>query len=391
MLNNLKQLKNDLEMPSQKVSMILLDIKSFSKLNKTYGNNVAAFILDEFIKNIKNVLKKDGTVYQIYLDQFAIYYDVTIDLKYVNDLSVLLKSFVYKYKTSEFILDVTIGFANGTNNNILQYSTLALKEAKIKKIHIFEFCNDIAVNDEYKENITKLNKLNESITNDGIVPYFMPMYDTNKKCINKYEILARMLNDEGISTPDKFLDVSISSGKYHVITQNVLIKTFDYIKNISDIQFSINIGLSDINNEKTMNILFEKLENYEYSSNIIIEILESENIVDFDLLNSFIQRVKKYNVKVAIDDFGSGYANFNYIANLEIDIVKLDSSLIEKIMTNQKSLIIVKNILRTIKELNLEVVAENVYSEEIAYILIDLGVDYLQGYYIGKAQKDIEK
>ena len=138
-------------------------------------------------------------------------------------------------------------------------------------------------------------------------------------------------------------------------------------------------------------ILFENLEQYDHSENVIVELLETEEISDFDLLCSFIKKVKNYGAKVAIDDFGSGYSNFNYIINLDVDIIKLDSCLIENMYTNQHAIIVVSNIIKIIKELNLEVVAEKVFSKDIEDILTKHGVDYLQGYYIGKARKDILK
>jgi len=390
-INNLTKLQHDLETKNNHLSLILLDIKSFSKLHKVYGNNVSDFILKQFTKNINIILNNDGVVYRLYLDQFAIIYNKNIIDQDVENFATSLKKFVYKYKSSEFILDLTIGFTYGTNKDVLENATLALKEAKNKKINMFKFDETVAIQDEDEYHILWLNKLNEAILNDQIVPYFMPMYHTKSNVINKYETLVRIVENGNVHTPDKFLDIAISSGKYHIITRTVIKKAFEYFKDISDTKFSINIALSDVTNEETMSILFEHLDNYKYSSNVVIELLETEEISDFTLLNNFIKKVKKYKARVAIDDFGSGYSNFNYIINLDIDIVKLDSCLIENMYTDQHAVVIVSNIVKIIKELGLEVVAEKVFSEEIADILTELEVDYLQGFYIGKAKKDILK
>jgi len=390
-INNLTKLQYDLETKNNNLSIILLDIKSFSKLHKVYGNRVSDFILKQFTKNINTILNHDGVVYRLYMDQFAIVYNKNISEKDVEDFASSLKSFVYEYKNSEFILDLTIGYAYGTNKNALENATLALKEAKKMKCNIFQFDDKISVQDEDTYHMIWLDKLNSAINNNQIVPYFMPLYHTKSKKINKYETLVRIVENGTVHTPDKFLDIAISSGKYHIITQTVIKKAFEYFKDINDIKFSINIALSDITNDETMDILFENLKNYKYSENVVIELLETEEIADFDLLNNFIQKVKKHKSKVAIDDFGSGYSNFNYIINLDIDIVKLDSSLIENMYTDQHAVVIVSNIVKIIKELGLEVVAEKVFSEEIASILTIHEIDYLQGFHIGKAEKDILK
>ena len=389
-VNNLTKLQYDLNDKEKNVTLVLLDIKSFSRLHKAYGHNISDFLLKSFVKNINKILNHDGVLYRVHTDEFAIVYSYD-NTENVASFANQLKQHVYNYEDSEFILDVTIGHCFGSNTNALKNASLALKEAKIRKINIFQFDESIAIKDEDTYHIKWLNKLNNAMSQDHVVPYFMPIYNTKTKEIKKYEVLARIDDNQDVYTPDKFLNIAISSGKYHIITQTMIRKTFLYFQDISDVKFSINIGLSDILNEDTMQLLFENLKQYKYSSNVIIELLETEEISDFELLNNFIKKVKSYNAKIAIDDFGSGYSNFNYIMHLDIDIVKLDSSLIENMYTDQHVVVIVSNIIKTIKELGLEVVAENVYSQEIADILIEHDVDYLQGFYIGKANKDIEK
>lgn len=390
-INNLTKLQSDLEIENHHLSLIILDIKSFSKLNKIYGNNVSEFILKEFTKNLNEVINNTGVSYRVYVDEFAIVYNKRMMHDEVVSFLNRLKEFSYNYKDSEFILDFTIGYACGDNKDVLENAKLALKEAKKRKSNIFAFNESIAIQDEDQHHIKWLNKLDIAISNNQIIPYFMPIKSTKTGKISKYETLVRIVENGNVHTPDKFLDIAISSGKYHVITQIMINKVFEYFKDISDVKFSINICLSDIMNEDTMKTLFDNLENYKYSHNVIVELLETEEISDFDLLCNFIKKVKNYKAKVAIDDFGSGYSNFNYIINLDVDIIKLDSCLIENMYTNQHSIVIVSNIVKIIKELNLEVVAEKVFSKEIEELLTLHGVDYLQGYYIGKAMKDIIK
>lgn len=232
-------------------------------------------------------------------------------------------------------------------------------------------------------------KLEYAFDNDQLVPYFMPMKNTKTGKIDKYETLVRLIDGDEVYTPDKFIDIAIASGKYHLITQAVIRKTFEYFQDKKDIKFSLNLSLSDITNQDTMELLYSNLENFEQSHNVILELLETEELSDYVLLNQFIQNVKKYDAKVAIDDFGSGYSNYNYVLNLDIDIIKLDSSLVENIYTDQESLVVVSNIVRTAKEINLTVVAEKVSDEHIEKILTVHEVDYLQGFHIGKPAPQI--
>jgi EAL domain-containing protein (putative c-di-GMP-specific phosphodiesterase class I) len=272
---------------------------------------------------------------------------------------------------------------------MLEQSSLALAKAKQEKINIFKYNNTLAIKDEDSNHFIWLKVFEEAIEKDNIVPFFMPIKNTKLNKVDKYETLVRIVDQDKIHTPDKFIDIAIASGKYHIITQTIIKKTFEYFKDISDISFSINFALRDIVNPETTQMLFEYLENYQYSSNVIIELLETEEISDFVLLNKFINKVKSYGAKIAIDDFGSGYSNFNYILNLNIDIVKLDSCLVADLYTDQSAVVIVSNVIKAVKELDLQVVAERVTSQEIENILTIHEVDYLQGYHIGEPKPDI--
>ncbi|MEA3383785.1 MAG: EAL domain-containing protein [Campylobacterota bacterium] len=388
-LMNLAKLQKDIELIDKNSTLLLIDIKSFGKINRVYGVKVADILLQMFASKLKSIIGKKATIYRLYGDEFAIIYNSKLELDDIKRYIQLLKQYKFNYKDNDFILDITVGYVDIIEGNILENANIALKQAKLEHKNIKKYDDSIAVKDEDNNHMIWLKKLEKAILNDKLVPFFMPMKNTKKQQIDKYETLVRLIDEDIVYTPDKFLDVSIASGIYPVITQTMIRKTFEYFKDIDNIYFSLNFALSDILNDETTSLLFDYLQKYKYSQNVIIELLETEEISDFKLLNNFINKVKKYGAKVAIDDFGSGYSNFNYILNLDVDIIKLDSSLVENIFTDQDSLIVVSNIVRVAKELGLTVVAEKVSSKEIENILTIHEVDYLQGFYIGKPAKEI--
>ena len=387
--HNLAKLQQDMINADISNSVFIIDIKSFGMINRVYGNKIADFLLKEFVLNVKRILKDNGELYRLYSDEFAILYKNRIDEDKIKEYICEIRECVYKYKDTDFTLDITIGYVDECHENALEQANIALQTAKQKNVNIYKYNNSLAIKDEDTNHILWLNKLNKAIKDDQLVPFFMPMRNTKTGKIDKYETLIRMIEDDKVITPNYFIDVAIASGQYHIITQTIIKKTFKYFKDIDDIKFSINFSLSDIINSQTTQLLFEHLENYKYSHNVIIELLETEEISDFDLLNKFIKEVKKYGAEIAIDDFGSGYSNFNYILNLDIDIIKLDACLIENLYTNQESIVVVSNIIKAVKELGLKVVAEMVKTQEIENILTIHEVDYLQGFHIGKPAKDI--
>lgn len=127
---------------------------------------------------------------------------------------------------------------------------------------------------------------------------------------------------------------------------------------------------------------------FEDRNRLVFEILESENLSDYDFLEEFVLKYKKLGVKIAIDDFGSGYSNFIRIIRLKPDYLKIDGSLIKNIDKDNNSYEIVKSIIAFSKTLNIKTIAEYVHSEEIFNLLLELDVDEFQGYYFGKPDED---
>jgi len=387
---NLTKLQEDLEQNTlEKKALLSLDMRSLGMINRVYGHGVADILIQQFATTMQEIVKDKGVLYRLYGDEFAIAYNSPVKQKDISEILQQLKDHKFIYKDREFILDVTLGFVNSFDKDSLEKANIALKFAKTNKLNIYEYDNSLEIKDEDNNHINWLKKLENAFDNDQLVPYYMPMKNTKTGEIDKYETLIRIVNDDEVYTPDKFIDIAIASGKYHLITQTVIKKTFEYFKDKKDLKFSLNLSLSDITNPQTMELLYSSLEKFEHSYNVILELLETEELSDYVLLNTFIKNVKKYDAKVAIDDFGSGYSNYNYVLNLDIDIIKLDSSLVENIYTHQKSLVVVSNIVRTAKEIGLIVVAEKVSDENIEKILTIHEVDYLQGFHIGKPASKI--
>ena len=115
-----------------------------------------------------------------------------------------------------------------------------------------------------------------------------------------------------------------------------------------------------------------------------VEIVESESIENFESFNNFLSKLRQYGVKIALDDFGSGYSNFVYLDKIKANYVKIEGTLIKDMMINDNTLQIVKSIITIAHKFQIETVAEFVSDEKIFKKVKSLGIDYSQGYYIGK-------
>ena len=125
-----------------------------------------------------------------------------------------------------------------------------------------------------------------------------------------------------------------------------------------------------------------KLKNSKVSDKVTFEILESDAIEDFVKVERFINEVRRYGAKIAIDDFGSGYSNFSYLTKIRADYIKIDGSLVKDIDVDNNSLIVVETIVEFARKLGIKTVAEYVHSSDVLDKVRELGIDFSQGFYI---------
>jgi EAL domain-containing protein (putative c-di-GMP-specific phosphodiesterase class I) len=237
---------------------------------------------------------------------------------------------------------------------------------------------------EYEQNLSISSKVRHAVQNSKIIPYFQPIIDNKTKDIVKYECLARLLDeDDNVVSPVLFIPISKRIKVYNLITKIIIDKSFEAFKD-NDYEFSINLTIDDVMSSDIFDFIVDKLKNSTASSRVIFEIVESEAIVDFAKVSSFIKEVKRHGARIAIDDFGDGYSNFSYLIKMDVDYIKIDGSLIENVDVDKNSLLVVETIVEFAKKLGIETIAEYVHSSTVFDKVKELGIDYSQGFYIDR-------
>lgn len=259
-----------------------------------------------------------------------------------------------------------------------------VKRYSKKNKNVYVYDKNLEIEKIYEKNILQTFKLKKALENDRIVPYYQAIYNLKTDKIEKYEALVRSIDEDGVViSPFYFLDISKKSKQYLKLTKEVVKKSFDYFKD-KDFEFSVNLTLEDIKNQNISSYIIEMLKVYNIASRVVFEIVESEGIDDFTQINNFIDNVRKLGCKIAIDDFGSGYFNFEYLIKLNADYIKIDGSLIKDILINKNNQEIVITIVDFAKRQGFKTIAEFVSSKEIFEKVKELGIDYAQGYYINE-------
>ena len=236
-------------------------------------------------------------------------------------------------------------------------------------------------------------KIKKALKNDKVIPFYQAIFDVDKNIV-KYETLMRIedINEKGevvYLSPYFFLDISVKTKQYLQLSNQIISKALKDLKK-TDKQISINLSFKDILDSEFIVFLDESLKKItnEDKSRVVFEILESDYISDYTLLEEFISKYRKQGIKIAIDDFGTGYSNFAHILKIRPNYIKIDGSLIKNIYSDKNSYEMVKSIIDFSKALNIRVIAEFVHSQEVFDSLVELGVDELQGFYLAEPKPD---
>jgi EAL domain-containing protein (putative c-di-GMP-specific phosphodiesterase class I) len=383
----------------------LLDIIAFDDINILYGYEVGIRIVDviqDLVDNTLKTLDKDGVfkkhgvdifsyeIYHVYADKLCLF--IKNDFNH-RLLDFVIKELVTKISNHKFTIseeshihvNVTFGATKADSSVSLIYAEKALQEAK--KSHSSYIFHDST---SMKKNAHIINKVYETlihnIKEEKVTPYFQGIYDANDSSVPyKFESLMRVLDSEGrVLSPAVFMEKSKEYRLYTQLMSQMIDKVFDTLSK-HDIAVTLNLSYMDIHNRELCDILIKKIKKMQVGNRLTVEIVESEQIEDIEMINEFIFSLKKLGVLIAIDDFGSGFSNFDNIVKLDVDYVKLDGSLVSKIH-DEKYRVILENMVKICRDLGIKTIAEYISDASILRLAKGIGVDYLQGFHLHKPE-----
>lgn len=378
--------------------IIYINLNHFSNLRFFYKNSTVDLILVTVAETLKlcvDTYKMNANIYRIQIDEFCIWYEgknIQKDVKYIAEY-FNAKNIDIIGDSSEIIQNIgtTIGVSlnfDTPNTNRLTQAILAHQEAKQKELSVVFYKINNAVEQQYYKNQTVIRLIKYALTESKVILECQPIFDIKTNAvpnISYYEVLVRIIGEDNkIHYPGEFLDIAKQTSLYIAITKQVVNQTFDLIENFSDKRFSMNLSSVDMVNESAKKLFMQKLISCSKPSNLTIEVLESESIDDYAEINPFIESVKNLGCKIAIDDFGSGYSNYYRMLEINIDILKIDGSIIKKIPFDKNARNVVDTIVQFGNRQGYDLVAEFVSTAEILEYVKGYGIKYAQGFLLGK-------
>ncbi|MFK5881448.1 MAG: EAL domain-containing protein [Sulfurospirillum sp.] len=369
---------------------VMLNVRNFSKINEAYGFDTGDIVLKILTKRIENLL--DRKIYRINSDEFLFFsYNHKKEIreikhKFINDSIKILKGAI------NLRISFSFGVVSAKEEKLLSKMSIAVKDAKQYPFSDFISYRKKDANDNFIKYNSLLYDAIFLQKYSEIIPYFQGIKDNRTGKITKYEALARIKSKDMIYNPFLFIDIAKDSGFLHEITRIIIEKSCKYLSCLDKlIEISINITEDDLITHKLEDYLLKTVKRYDINpSRVTLEILEGITTIGAKNNIKQLKKIKKAGFKIAVDDFGVEYSNFERISELDIDFIKIDKKYIKTIYTNLKSFKITKTISDFAHSLGIELIAEFVENEEIQNSVAKLDIEYSQGYLFSQPKEFID-
>ncbi|CAH1567200.1 bifunctional diguanylate cyclase/phosphodiesterase [Vibrio rotiferianus] len=397
----LQEALNDLD---DEEHLLTLKLLNFSHINEKYGYRVGDQLLNDLSLHFSNRLRKRLgkpaalQLYSIGVGEWAFVFKADASSEVIKQHftrfadAIEQTNFEPRGLLNIDYLTVSLcgglvsrrDFPNATPDELLLKAIEARRAGVRNNTHI---CNakDVEVNEDVrKEQLGWLSCVSRAILQQNIVTYSQPIVHAYSHRPASQECLVRIVEEDGsIIPPGRFLPIITDTHLYTRLSRHMIRNTLGYMQD-KEGDFSINLSPQDFFSDKTLAVLERSILKLNDPRRLGLEVLESEQIKDYGRMIEVCSHFRKLGARIIVDDFGSGYSNIDEILKLEPEVIKIDGSLIKNIDKDPKQRKIASQLVRLCQVFNAQTVAEFVHNEEVCNIAQDMGVDYLQGYYLGE-------
>jgi len=388
--------------------LLLIDIDGFRLINDTYGHStgdnvlrhVAVFLTTTLFEIDKHYIGKyvrESILGRLGGDEFAIFLPDRDEKEGMETAEEIRK----RLEKSRFVevpghVTTSIGVAiyprdGSTAKELITRADASIYHAKElghNRIHLYN--TEDLVLEKIRSRMEWKGRIQKAIDEDRFVPWFQPVLVLKNNQVHHYEALARMRDTNGeVILPWSFVDTAETFGLITAIDRIIINKTLKTQSNLCKqgkvLSFSMNLSGKDLGDKEFLKFLKSAIiETGADPRFLIFEITETAAIRDLDRAIKFIRELKAIGCSFALDDFGVGFTSFKYLREMEVDYIKIDGVFIRMLHETTNDHIFVKAIADVARGMGIKTIAEFVENNEIIKILKEYGVDYGQGYFIGK-------
>ncbi|GHB17634.1 hypothetical protein GCM10009038_15600 [Salinicola rhizosphaerae] len=387
-------------LPGARGAMLYMDLDRFKEVNELGGHQAG----DQLLKLVSETLRREfgsqGVFARLGGDEFAVL------LERSNAEAAVGLAKLMSEKLENISLDVdgqrhrtaaSIGIAlypdhGPTPKELMASADFAMYKAKehvSSRWHLLASSRD---RDVLQERLYWEEKLRHALKYEGFELWHQPIAKVTDSAVSHYEILLRMRidDDEGqssIISPGAFIPIAEKSGLIVDVDRWVLTHSLKLINRLRDpsLKLAVNLSAQSLRDETLTRFLKDGLIEHRVSpSQLIVEVTETAAVTDFSTARCILQEVRDMGCSVALDDFGVGFSSFYYLDQLPADYIKIDGSFVQDLPDSRRSQVIVKAVVEIARGFGKKTVAEFVDRPEIVDMLRESGVDYMQGYWLGR-------
>ena len=378
-----------------------LDLDRFKLINDLYGHPAGDEILKQVCGRIRAMLTGDQQVGRVGGDEFVIVFPRTPVSVAVWVCRGIIDSIVtqsYHIGDKAFQVRGSIGLIEVNPDtkikDAISTADRACREAKSANNGLVVYERNAKAFREREAELNLVEKISSAGAPAGLFLDMQPVMSLKHPCESlNFEVLLRMRDDDGSVIPaGRIIPAAESSGRIGVIDRWVLASTLEWVNthhaSLDRTQFiCMNLSGASLNDERFILDAFDMLEKNRLAAGLIcLEITESVALHDLANTRRFIDRVRSYGVKIALDDFGAGYTSFSYLKDLPADVLKIDGSFIVNMNSHPANVAIVEAIVNLAGNLGMKTIAEWAEDNATVQTLAEIGVDYVQGYAVSKPQ-----
>jgi diguanylate cyclase (GGDEF)-like protein len=236
---------------------------------------------------------------------------------------------------------------------------------------------------------TWVERIQDAMRHDRFVLHAQPILDLRTNTVDRYEVLLRMIGHDGeLIMPGEFLPAAERSGLIGQVDQWVIAEACRMLAEHqhagNQIHLEVNLSGASMGDPTILKLIERELRQLPDPGGLTIEVTETAAITDIDRARSFAEHLEGIGCEFALDDFGAGFGSFYYLKHLPFDYLKIDGTFIRELVTDRADEVLVKSLVQIARELGKRTIAEFVEDEPTLVKLRALGVDYAQGYHIGR-------
>lgn len=382
-------------------ALLYIDLDQFKLVNDTCGHVAGDELLKQISRLIESRVASGHLIARLGGDEFAlILYNCPQQKAYsiAEDIRYSIEQFRFIWDQKNFTLGVSIGLVVidqriQNHEQLLSWADIACYIAKDKgrnQVHLY--VEDDNESHRRHNEMHWVAQINHALESNAFVLYRQPLQklaDSQEK--DHYEVLIRMRDSEGnIVNPGAFLPAAERYGMMLAVDRWVITNTVQFFQDnpdkLTNLELcSIHLSAHSLVNKELLSFLERLLrDKHELCHKLCFEITETAVVSNLIQANDFIKKLKSFGCKMALDDFGSGMASFGYLKDLDVDILKIDGSFVRNCADDLIDLAIVESIHDIAQVMNMQTVAEWAEDANTVSVLQKIGVDYVQGYAIGK-------